>query len=100
LHSVLLGSKAFCDAEEDKLCYSDDSDTEPGLVEEKQQSTQEDKENVSSVKKVRKQKKKKKTGRRVSYKNWEAATEECSIECKINHLYTVSLCIMYVGSWK
>ena len=48
---VFLGSKNFCEGEEDKWCESDDS--EPALVEEKEQRAQEDKENVSPVKKVK-----------------------------------------------
>ena len=37
-------------------------------------------------------------GRRISYKNWEAITED--FECKLKHLYTISLFIMYVGWWQ
>ena len=55
---MLLGSKTFCEAEEDRLCESNDSDNEPAIVEEDQQRAQEDKENVSPVKKVGKGKRK------------------------------------------
>ncbi|XP_065887782.1 uncharacterized protein [Dysidea avara] len=55
---IVAGSKTFCEAEEDRLCESNDSDNEPAIVEEDQQRAQEDKENVSPVKKVGKGKRK------------------------------------------
>jgi len=65
--SLLVGSKAFCNAKKDQLFDSDDSIDEPGSVEEKEQGRQEDKENVLPGKKQKKWEKE--TERRVELRN-------------------------------
>ena len=60
---ITLGSKTFCEAEENKVCESDEFNFEPD--EEEEEATHEDKEKVSpkSVSpKNKKGKKKKQTG--------------------------------------
>ena len=61
---ITVGSKTFCEAEEDKACESDESNFEPDEKEE-EATHEEDKENVSPksvLPNIKKGKKKKQTG--------------------------------------